>query len=392
MTLTFPEGFLWGSSTSAAQVETPSDHNWRGFVSRDGYRFDRTTDHEKRREEDLGYIRQFGQIYRGGVDWARLQRAPYAPFDAAVTDEYVQFFRALNEAGMSIMLVLHHFTHPNWMEQEGGWQNESAISYYVDYARQCIDHFGPYVRFWNTFNEPNVYAMNAFMLGNFPPRQHSYFKANRALRYMGQAHSIAYEMIKERYPNYLVSISINTAWFEGIHPLGRWPAALADWWFHRKAPGYFTKVDFWGLSYYAYVPFNPFPLTEIDNPGELARLNIPHDGMWGYRPEGLGRHLRDFWQRYRKPVFVVESGICTDDAHRRIQAIKDYLAVCHGVLEEGVPLMGFIHWSTWDNFEWNLGPTYRFGLVRVDLKTKDRTMTLAGEFFARVCRENRVEI
>ncbi|MCB0610636.1 MAG: family 1 glycosylhydrolase, partial [Lewinella sp.] len=94
----------------------------------------------------------------------------------------------------------------------------------------------------------------------------------------------------------------------------------------------------------------------------------------------------------RKPIIVVESGICTDDARTRIQSMKDYLMVCRKALDQGVDLRGFFYWSTIDNFEWNLGPTYRFGLVQVDLNTKDRRMTEAGDFFSEICRENGVEV
>lgn len=392
MTLAFPEGFFWGTSTAAAQVETASDHNWRGFRSRDGHVFVRTSDHEQRREEDLTYIRQFGQVYRCGVDWARLQKAAYAPFEADVVAEYSQFFARLNEEGMSIMFVIHHFTHPSWLEAQGGWAEEISIGAYVDFARQCIESFGPYVSYWNTFNEPNVYALNGYLMANFPPLRRSYRQANRVLAHMGQAHDIAYELIKERYPSHPVGISFNTCWFDGLNALGKLPAAFMNWWFHRRAADHFAKVDFWGLSYYAYVPFNPLPVTEIDSPGKLRKLGIPHDRMWGYRPEGLGRNLRFFWKRYGKPLIVTENGICTDDPQQRIQSINDYLRVCHEVIEAGIPLLGYIHWSTWDNFEWNLGPTYRFGLVRIDWETKERQMTEAGLYYARICQNNKVEL
>jgi beta-glucosidase len=57
-------------------------------------------------------------------------------------------------------------------------------------------------------------------------------------------------------------------------------------------------------------------------------------------------------------------------------------------MADGVDLRGYIHWSTWDNFEWHLGPTYRFGLVQVNLDTCDRTVTEAGLFYERVVAEN----
>lgn len=388
--LSFPADFKWGTSTAAAQIETASEHNWRGVVAKDGAVFERTTDHELRREEDIEYISRFGTIYRCGVDWARLQKEPKAEFDPAVVEEYRQFFEQLRERGMEIMFVIHHFTHPNWLEKKGGWVNEDAIPAYVNFAEQCVTYFGDLVSYWNTFNEPNVYALNGFLLGHFPPFKRSYRKANRVLRYMGQAHDIATEIIHTKYPEAPVGISLNTAWFEGLNFIGKLAAAFMDWWFHTKAARHFEKVDFWGLSYYAYVPFQPLPITEIDHPGKLDRMGIPHDQMWGYRPEGLGGNLRRFWRKYQKPLMVTENGICTDDPNRRIQAIKDYLHVCHELIAEGIPLKAYIFWSTFDNFEWNLGNTYRFGLVRVDWASMDRQVTPAADFYAEVTRTNRL--
>lgn len=390
MLIQFPESFFWGSSTSVHQIETASDHSWLGFEAKDGSIFDRTIDHELRRAEDLEYICRFGKVYRCGVDWARLQIGPFYVFDQEVVKEYQQFFTQLRDRGMTVMLVLHHFANPIWFEERGGWLDENNISAFADYVQQCVLHFGKYVSYWNTFNEPNAYAAAAYLLGRFPPHKKSLGKANRVLNFMGQAHQIGYDMIKDQHPFDQVGISFNTAWFQGVHPLGKVPAFLADHWFHRKASRYFTSVDFWGLSYYAYIPFNPKPITEIDNPGKLKKLGIPHDKMWGYKPAGLGQMLRRFYKWYKKPLIVIENGICTDDSKVRIQSIKDYLQMIDQVMAEGIPVKGYIHWSTFDNFEWNLGLSYRFGLVAVDPITKERSMTPAGEFYEEVTQTKRV--
>ncbi len=392
MRLPFPDGFIWGTSTAAAQIETASDHNWKGLVSRDGYTFLETAQHERRRDEDLQYIARLGSLYRGGVDWARLQKEPMAPFEQEVVEEYQDFFRKLNERGVQIMFVLHHFTHPIWFEDHKGWLNEKNIPVYMDYVVQCVKHFGPFVSNWNTFNEPNVYAMNGYILGGFPPHKKRFSLANRVLKHMGMAHEIAYKWIKEQYPDHPIGISLNTGTFEGKGLLGKIAAGFVSWWFMRRAAKPFEEVDYWGLSYYAYVPFRPFPITEIDNPGKLAELNIPHDKMWGYYPEGFGKVMRTFYKRYQKPILITENGICSEDDDVRINAIKDYLKVCHSLLEEGVPLLGYIHWSTFDNFEWDLGPTYRFGLVRVNLESGDRTWTRAASFYEQIVKDNAVSV
>ncbi|MEO6038758.1 MAG: family 1 glycosylhydrolase, partial [Saprospiraceae bacterium] len=352
----------------------------------------RTTEHEKHRLEDAEFIVRFGSIYRCGVDWCRLQIEPFGKFDRAVIAEYQTFFDRLQAQGTGLMLVLHHFAHPNWFEAKGGFTQEDNIPMFLDYVRQCIKHFGVYVRYWNTFNEPNVYAMNAFILGNFPPRRKGRYRlANRVLDNMGKAHDIALVMIREKSAA-PVGISLNTAYFEGQGALGRMVAGFMRWWFMNRAARPFQKCDFWGLSYYAYLIFDPLPMDAISRRADLERRNIPHDKMWGYRPEGLGWALRLFHRKYGKPIMITENGCCTDEAPQRIRSLRDYLRVCHEAIQEGVDLRGYIHWSTWDNFEWHLGPTYRFGLVRVNFETMQRSMTEAGLFYEKITRQNAVDL
>lgn len=390
--LVFPDGFKWGTSTAAAQIETASDHNWKGITAKDGSVFQRTSDHEKRREEDVAHICRFGSIYRCGLDWARLQTGPKAEFDTLVVEEYKRFFSQLNTRGMEIMLVLHHFAHPKWLEDKGGWSKEGVIPAYIDFAQRCIYHFGRHVKYWNTFNEPNVFALNGYILGVFPPFKKNYILANKVLSNMGRAHDIAYELIQESFPDASIGISLNTGYFKGLNFLGKLPAIFSDWWFHRKAARYFEKVDFWGLSYYAYVPFDPLPVTEIDRPGQLAKKGLLHDKMWAYYPQGLGLNISNFWKRYKKPIFITENGICTDDPEKRIQAIKDYLSVCHEAIEEGIPVSAYIFCSTFDNFEWHLGKSYRFGLIHIDWDSMERRSTTAADFYETVCKNNELDL
>jgi beta-glucosidase len=390
----FPEGFFWGSSTAAAQVETAGDHPWRGLRSKDGFIFDRTTEHEQHRAEDAGYIARFGSVYRCGVDWSRLQTGPFEKFDKSVVEEYRVFFEDLKSRGVELMLVLHHFCHPNWFERNGGWTKEENIPAFVNYTQQCLKHFGDYARYWNTFNEPNVYAMNAFILGSFPPKKKGrYFLANRVLDNMGKAHKIAFTLIREKYGKEKpIGISLNTAYFEAANSLGWVPAVFVRWWFMTRAARPFERCDFWGLSYYAHMLFDPMPIDAIDRPDALKKRGLAHDKMWAYKPEGLGWALRRFFKKYKKPLIVTENGICTDDPQQRIQSLRDYLKVCHEALRDGVDLRGYLHWSTWDNFEWHLGPTYRFGLVRVNFETMERSMTKAGEFYEKVTKEHGLEV
>lgn len=392
MLLQFPNNFFWGTSTAAAQIETASEHNWKGVRSRDGHIFDRTSDHEKRRDEDVEYIARFGSVYRCGVDWARLQTEPFGKFHHDVVEEYQQFFKKLKDKGVKIMFVLHHFTNPLWFEKKGGWLYEENVALYVDFVKKCINNFGNYASFWNTFNEPNVYALNAYMLGDFPPFKKSYRKSNEVLLNMSIAHNTAYTMLKVYDKTIPIGISLNTCCFEAQNLLGIFPSVFTDWWFQRRSASLFETCDFWGLSYYAHILFDPRPISEVHRPGKLDKLGLKHDNMWAYKPEGFLPIIRRFHKKYGKPIIITENGICTEDNDLRIQAIKDYLQVVHTAIREGIEVTGYIHWSTFDNFEWNLGPTYRFGLMRTDLVTKDRIDTRAARFYEKITQSNGVDI
>jgi beta-glucosidase len=99
-----------------------------------------------------------------------------------------------------------------------------------------------------------------------------------------------------------------------------------------------------------------------------------------------------YWKKTKKPIIITESGICTHDPKVRIESIKEYLGWVHKALEDGIPILGYFHWSTMDNHEWNIGQYYRFGLVAVDFETGKRTMTEAGTFLGEVSKNNSVEV
>lgn len=387
--LIFPPGFIWGTSTAAAQIETAYNHDWQGVVSKDGYVFQRTADHELHRDEDLGYITALGQAYRMSLPWWRLQTEPFAKFDKQVVAEYRSFLAKLSARNIYVMMVLHHFTNPLWFVKAGSWENSNTLPMFLDYVRQMVHNFGDLVQNWNTFNEPAVYLFNSRLHGGFPPFKKSPRAFYKALKNMSRAHRLSVAIIKDRFPNVPVGISKNAVIFSPQNWMGWLPAKIADKVFMEYVADHFIDgCDYWGMSYYAKIRLDPFPISEVDSPGRLDRMGLPHDGMWEYYPEGMKESVLRYHKRYGKPMFITESGICTNDSNVRIESIKDYLTLLHECIQEGVDLRGYFHWSTMDNFEWNLGPTYKFGLVNVDYETGERKMKKCGEFYKNVVANN----
>jgi beta-glucosidase len=382
MELLFPSDFIFGTSTAATQIETAFEHDWQGVKAKDGFVFDRTTDHELRSKEDVEIISSLAPYYRMSLMWSKLQRAPMAELDKETVEHYKALLKKLRSNGVSIMMVLHHFTNPLWFSTRGSWENENNIALWVDFAKKVVKTFGKYVSYWNTFNEPNVYASFGWVTGFFPPFRKHPVKAAIVVKNMGKAHDIIYDYIKDKFPDQPIGISHNCVVFSQENVVGWFSARLSDWWFMEFVPSHFEKSDFFGMSYYARISHDPLPITFIDTPHKLD--GKVHDDIWEYHPEGLRECIDRYWSKYQKPIIITENGVCDSSDKLRQQAITDYARIIHKALRDGIDIKGYFWWSTWDNFEWHLGPSMRFGLYECDPVTMERKKRPSADIFRKL--------
>jgi beta-glucosidase len=393
MKLQFPKGFLFGTSTSALQVESAFDHDWGGLKARDEAVLDKNIEHELHFDEDAEIIASLGNAYRCSCDWSRLQREPKSQLETDVVQEYRNFFGKIKDKGMHLMLVLHHFANPNWFVNEGSWESGRSIGMFSDYAGKMVEAFGDLVDSWNTLNEPGVYSGLGYLSGDFPPHKHDFLLSRRVLRNLSRAHERAYRAIKEKNPGKEIGISKSAVLYAPETLLGQVVKGILDWMYMDYVSEQFKDVDFVGMSYYGRVPFRPFPITEADNPRKLDELGRRHDKLWEYYPDGLKIILKRMSEKYDgKPVIITEHGCCTDHDSQRIRSIKDHLKVAHEAMQEGVDLRGYFHWSTFDNFELHLGPSYRFGLVYVDPETLERRPKESAKVYADIAKKGCLEV
>lgn len=392
MKLLFPKDFIWGTSTAAYQIETVGDNEWKGVISIDDTVFDKCSMHDLRREEDIEYIVKLGNGYRMSCDWSKLQKSAYADFDPKIVANYIDFLEKLRARGVKIMMVLHHFTNPNWFAEAGSWEKKGNRAMWLDFVKKSVDTFGHLVDLWNTFNEPMVYITNGWITGGFPPfKKVKIWTAIKVLKEIGRAHDEAYDIIKAG-SSAPIGISKNTVKFVGEIFPGHIFAKVADYWFMVYGADHFKKVDFQGMSYYARMPFRPLPIIEFENPGKLKSLGRRNDGMWEYKPIEFYHIIKRYWEKYKNPIYITESGVCTADDQFRIQAIQEYAYWIKKAMDEGVEVKGLFHWSTIDNHEWNLGLSFRFGLVRVNFETGERTWTPAAEYYHQLAKNNSIEV
>ncbi len=392
MKKTFPKQFLWGTSTAACQIESTKGTSWYGLETRDQTSVDKNIEHDRYRTEDAKIITGLGNAYRFNPDWAKLQRAPFGKLNPSAVKDYRNFLEILKSKGMHVMLTLHHFANPDWFETAGSWQSSQAPMIFSDYATKMAQAFGDQVDSWITINEPTSSAFLGYFLGYFPPHKKSILATLEVLNRQKAAHRLAYDALKEQDAKKPVGVSNSTMDFQAASLLGHASAGIFRKIHMEWVPDLFLPADFMGINYYGRIPFTPLPISEVQKPGILSKLGREHDKMWEYYPQGLEEVIIKMYQRYQLPIMITENGCCTDNDRQRILSIQDHLSAVHKAIAQDIPVLGYFHWSTFDNVEHHLGSSFRFGLVHVDYSTMERTIKPSGKFYASVAKENMIHL
>ncbi|MBI2373187.1 MAG: glycoside hydrolase family 1 protein [Deltaproteobacteria bacterium] len=406
-----PAHLSFGAATSAHQVEGHMpENNWTVFERatdpkgnpriKNGERSGAACLHYHRFQEDLDRVVELGlDAYRFSVEWARIEPRP-GDIDEAELAHYHEVVNACLERGLTPMVTLHHFTHPVWFEELGGFERLENLDHFVRFAKRVFEELSPKVSFWVTINEPNVFVVQGYLFGIFPPGVSSVSRAARTLWGMMQAHTRAYHALKAMPHGSKASIGLVTSIFQ-LDPWNRlspldWAAALVGNRFFNDAildylrTGVFEvgargwrrlvredplgrhSGEFVGLNYYSHVhvtigPKSPY-LTPRHRPDEVM-TDMPYASY----PEGFYRALIDT-ARVGLPIYVTENGIADARDDRRADFIARYLHALERAIADGVDVRGYYYWSLLDNFEWSEGYGMRFGLFEVDYGTQQRRL------------------
>ncbi len=413
----FPRGFLWGSATSSHQVEGGNTNNWTAWEEVPGHIIDRSKSGVAcdwwggRWREDLDRAAEGGQnAHRLSVEWSRIQPAPDRWSEVAL-DRYLEIFRGLKERGLQPMVTLHHFTNPLWLEERGGWENPVAIQAFEKFTQKVVETFKDYVTTWCTINEPNVYAVEGYVEGVFPPGKHDIQTALRVLANLVRGHSAAYHIIHNLQPEAQVGTAINYRSIlpaAGWSPLDRMVANMQSSIYNRVFSGALvdgvmrtplgnTRLpeargtqDFIGLNYYTrdYISFDLryasalFGHRYFRKDAELSKTKYIAN-----EPEGFYEAIR--WANsFNLPIIITENGVEDSDDAMRPSYLAQHIHQVWRAINFNFPITGYYHWSLMDNFEWERGWTQRFGLWEVDPETQARRKRPSAAFYGEICQEN----
>ena len=375
---------------------------------------------------DMGH-----NAYRFSISWARLfpEDGMSSP-DPAGVDYYNNIFNGLEQYNIQPLVSLFHFSTPVWFwdEKNGkkGWEREDAVELFDVFVSSVLENFGNRVTHWCTLNEPMTYVFNGYMQGIFPPlEQRSIFEIGPVVKNLLLAHASAYKLIHkhgdENGFDHQVGIAKHTRAFE---PLRNWSildrlsakqienAFVWDFFdaidtgtlkisntdYEVDIPEITGTQDYVGINYYGRY-FVKSILSDLSNPEIL--FNDPQDESqmisdlgWSIYPHGFFKILTTSYDKYSKPIYVLESGIAdrNHDDIRRQQFIVSHLRELWNAINYGrADIRGYMHWSLTDNFEWAEGFTARFGLISIDYENDfERKPRLSSEIYAKIIRSNSI--
>ncbi len=424
----FPKGFHWGSATSAHQVEGGNRGNdwWRfeqqpGAI-RGGARSGDACRHWERFDEDFARARGYGHtMHRLSLEWSRIEPG-HGRHDAVAIAHYHEVFASLRRHGLTPLVTLHHFTNPLWIADAGGWETRSTLDRFDEFVRFCAREFGGEVDWWCTVNEPEVGAFRAYSEGVWPPGRRDDGRALGVMANLLEAHGRAYRILHDEdradadgdgraavvgFAKHLPQFVPDRPWF--IPDIVR--ASVEDRVFNtavlhaavtgdialsipgvtavnRHVPELERSLDYVGLNYYTRWRVRSFARVP-----HVARRGAPlNDLGWEVWPTGLGEAARRA-AATGAPVLVTEHGLADAADALRPRALTESLLGLGRAIEAGTRVVGYLHWSLMDNFEWSEGYEGRFGLEHVDFAdpARPRTPRRSAGILARIARANAID-
>lgn len=428
----FPKTFLWGGAVAANQVEGAWQEDGKGISTSDvqpngvlsptvdrqpgafGIK-DVAIDFYHRYPEDIALFAEMGfSCLRVSIAWTRIfpNGDETQPNEAGLA-YYDRLFDELAKHNITPMVTLSHYEMP-WglVKNYGGWGNRETITFFERYARTVFTHFKNKVKLWLTFNEINM-ALHAPMTGVGLPENSSKAEIYQAIHHQLVASALAVKACHEIIPDakmgnmllgglmyplsckpedVLETMQENRSWlfFGDVQCRGEYPGYMLRYFRDNNInveisdsdrQALKNTIDFISFSYYM-----SGCVTADEELNAKARGNIlnmvpnPHlaSSEWGWQidPVGLRILLNKLWDRYQKPLFIVENGLGAKDKLEadgtvhddyRISYLNDHLVQVGEAIEDGVDVLGYTCWGPIDLVSASKAElSKRYGFIYVD--------------------------
>ncbi|MEH2921401.1 glycoside hydrolase family 1 protein [Samsonia erythrinae] len=432
MSYSFPKAFLWGGAIAANQVEGAYLTDGKGLSTSDlqpqgifGDVVERTPgdsgikdvaiDFYHRYPEDIALFAEMGfKCLRISIAWTRIfpQGDDLQPNEAGLAF-YDRLFDEMAKYGIQPLVTLSHYEMPyGLVKNYGGWGSRETIAFFERYARTVFQRYKDKVKYWLTFNEINC-ALHAPFTGVGLPSDSDkpaiYQAIHHQLVASAKAVKACHEIIPDakignmllgamRYPltckpsDVLETLQQNRDWlfFGDVQVRGSYPAYMTRFFAQHGITLTVTEddrqslketVDFISFSYYMIGCVTTDEAVKQNAQGNiLSMVPNPHleSSEWGWQidPEGLRYLLNFLYDRYQKPLFIVENGLGAKDKLEsdgsihddyRIKYLNDHLYQVGEALKDGVDVMGYTCWGPIDLVSASKAEmSKRYGFIYVD--------------------------
>lgn len=434
----FPENFLWGGAVAANQCEGAYKEGQKGLSIQDvmprGIKGPRTTgptednmkligiDFYHRYKEDIKLFAEMGfKVFRLSIAWSRIfPRGDESEPNEAGLRFYDDVFDECHKYGIEPLVTLSHYETPLYLsEHYDGWLNPKMIGFYTNYVTIVFKRYKNKVKYWLTFNEINSILNSPFMSGgiNTPKEELTESQLYQAIHHEMVASASAVKIAHEINPEFQVGcmilsmpvypLSPNPAdvikameeshthdMFTEIHVRGEYPGYMKRYMKEHHIQVKFAPedaeilkntVDFISFSYYVSVCATADEDKNVRGEGNLLG-GVPNPTLkaseWGWQidPQGLRYILNQFWDKYRKPLFIVENGLGAKDQlitdengvktvndDYRIEYMRNHLIQVSEAIEDGVDVMGYTSWGCIDLVSASTAElAKRYGFIYVD--------------------------
>lgn len=416
----FPGNFLWGAALAEHQNSgaiTCTDNNWTAWEHEQGaikhsQQSGNSCDFWNRYPEDIKLAKNLGlNALRFSIEWSIIEPRE-GEWNSDAIKHYADVIDTLIAHDMTPMITLHHFTHPQWFEEKGAFENEKNSIYFTRFCEKVFDAFHDKVKLWCTINEPNIYTFQGYMRGVFPPGYKDIALGAAVLKNLLKAHCDVYRALKARpggkeaqigivhqhlifepyhkgnaaettltsYLSHIATLPVLDFFRTGHFELravalantffGGIPSSLLPWttttYDDQTAP---QCLDFIGLNYYSRCRFDwKNPMTPAYDADEIVT-----DMPYAIYEQGLYDAIKEV-SSLKVPIYITENGIADAKDDRRSLFIERYIGSLQKAIMDGYDVRGYFYWTLMDNFEWDEGREMKFGLYAVDEHTKKRTL------------------
>ena len=398
----FPKNFLWGAATSSYQIEGDNfNSDWWQWPARNALRSNaggeekkklensgRACDYWNRWQEDHQLLTELGvNSFRLSLEWSRIEPKE-GEFSEISIQHYREILEDLKKRNIKTVVTFWHWTSPIWFQEEYGLHKNQSREIFSRYGKKIIDELGDLIDVLVVINEPMMPLTFGFLNGKYPPGIKCPIKYWRASRNLSLAYKSIYAYSKEKNPTTPVGVTMLYNLFE---PINRYNPI--DWlivWIVKKFwnESFYRRIknqsDYYGLDYYFHRKLGLFG----QNKKTKEKVN---DMGWEIYPEGIKKTLKEIWEKYKLPIYIMENGLADSEDKYRGQFVKDHLQHVSGAITDGVDVRGYFYWSLMDNYEWLYGYKPRFGLVEIDYKTLERKPRKSFYAYKDIIAKNSIE-